>query len=154
MAPCGPVVAVAAELWELWEDLTAEDAAAFEELETRYRSLSVSLLGLDEVRRGTLAPNQSRLYLTRAPLALSKVLLSLNRESGAARARVTACKIDRNLQVVPLTEARFAQHSATRRVERKLVGLETQLLSVYLVNLSAAHTFEFSVQLSRGPSAH
>ncbi len=143
MAPCGPVVSVAGDLWELWERARAEDATAFETL-TRYEDLAVSFVGPDEVR-AKLEPLQNLLFVTRAPLA-DEVYLKLDRRP-RARVTVTACKIDRNLQVGHLTTVRFARRSARHGpVQRRLRGVGGHLLSVYLVNLGSTR-FDFGLSL-------
>lgn len=143
MAPCGPVVSVAGELWEVWETQT-EDEVALEALETRYRSLNVTLLQPGEVQRGRLEPLHTRLFVTRTPLTTDAVQVGLTRQPGRARGALTACKIDRNLQVGTLTSARFDKRSSLD-LQRTLPGVNRHLLSVYLVNLSSAHGFDFSL---------
>ena len=66
MAPCGPVVALAGDLWEVWESARAYEGV-LESLETRYKALNLAFIGLEE-RQVRLEPFESLLFTTGAPL--------------------------------------------------------------------------------------
>lgn len=131
MGGCGPITALATEVWEAWNAL--QDGGA-PRLARSLAAWGAEPLRLGTIQRGELPQAGAHLYLSAAPLTGQGHEVAVRKLSGGARTALTVCAVDRNGAARALWQAGFAGggRNAGRTLARRLDGLGGQLLAVHL----------------------
>lgn len=151
MNECGPVRAVARTLWERLDvqgERTTAEIFSFHQ----QPSLQIELRPLEgSVLAGTLLPGHAHLWFSPEGIRESILRFRFDRLGGEARASLTVCKVDRNLQATPLWRLALAGGRRSRRsLFTTLAGVEGCLLAVHIVSRSHKHPFSYRLEVQRG----
>ncbi len=158
MSSCGPVTALARNIWDNYLQSAGEKIKTKETVLAFWRQhqgpdgncLVLQALASGNVFKGRVNELHSHLYLAAKPLNSDSINFGLNRLSGGARATVVICKINRNAQADTLwTLDLVGGDRRPQRINKRLYGLKGQLLSIYIKAQGNARDFHYELFLSK-----
>ena len=143
---CGPVTAVANEIWEHWDN-PAQHKNTVTNNTPKRSDLQLITPETHLKTHHTLNHNDDHLILLNTPLEYDALVLSVTKQGGTARGSFVVCKVDRNVQLTKLWDVEFAsgERNIDKVMTRRLEGMKDHLLSVYVVKGSASRVFSFEL---------